>query len=498
MGVFFELNLNYLKIRSFSQKLTANKLGKCIYLTFMNKWLFVGIYIMLMIVIAFMPIYHNLSHFWAVVLAAIVAAIENMLDKFRLYITLFFSNKWIIIIVTSVLTLISLFIMVLSLQANNFDFRRVIDMMQFVLQGAIIGVILRQLFLSVVLNSLFGRSARIQRLLLMLGLAVVIWLFPANSRYSLFQGFYILGVAFGLIAHIAWRSLLHNRNRKSRYSRGVMKMIEGNDTRLTTDEENAYKLFIGNKRRKFNSLFRTLENDEKLTPRLKILKAHSFRVAGKYADALLVVDNELENDNRETNFDDLFLLQKALAHSELNENEKMYNALNKGLHLKKDNFLLRATLALRLAEELSLENIQLNEESRRPLRIFREALFKNTSEAGFEVLSDLFSNAIPIRWGFIQDVYGYTLLKAGDFSFSKDLFLNCIEKEPSFSSSYLHLGEWYVAWSMKDSKNAAKHLALAKDCFFLAESLEKNKSSRISKRAKAFRKKHCELDDNSS
>lgn len=422
----------------------------------MNSYLFYISYIVLMAIVAYMPVYNDFNHIWGPVLAMVVAGIENGLDRLRLYIALFFANTWVVYATTALFGMVGVGIIAYWVGRNSFSWNRVGDAIQFMLQGGVIGVLLRQLSLSVILNSLFGRSARIQRLMLMLGFAVVIWLFPVNSRYGVFQGFYIVGVSIGLVAHVVWRAILHRRYRLSRYGRGVMEMINGELGSLSTDEENAYKLFIKRKRRAFEKLIRKLEMAGPLSPRLRILKAHSLRVYGRYADALQTSENQLDNTDRDTSFDRLFLLQKALALNELGERQKMYDALKESKRLRDDNFLINATLALRMAEELPIENIRNTEESRFPVQLLRDAMLQNTSEASFEVLSDLFGDAIPIRWGFVQDVYGYTLLKAGDFSFSKDLFLNCIEKEPSFSSSYLHLGEWNIAWAARNRADSVK------------------------------------------
>jgi len=95
----------------------------------------------------------------------------------------------------------------------------------------------------------------------------------------------------------------------------------------------------------------------------------------------------------------------------------------------------------------------------------------------------LIGRSVPLSWGFIQDAYGYALLKAGDYTFSKSLFLDCIRKEPQLVSAYLHLGEWYLAYCL-NRKSSKERLTSANLCFSIALSLESTRPSRIARRAK--------------
>jgi len=431
-----------------------------------------------------MPIYHHLNVFIEIGLPLFVILIENIFARIHQYVTLFFARKLIIILIVSSITIVCSFIFIVSWinKSPEINIHLIISTLQFFMQGGIVGVVIRQLLLSISQNNLFGRSFRIQRLLFLLGVSVFVWLFPISQRYGDFAGFYMLGLTSGLIAHFLWRRILLKNIRLSRYGRSILEMIKGHSSDLSDNEKKAFLLFINQKWKKLDLFYDKIEENKESSPRLKILKACSHRVRGNYIEAIHYIDNELNNSQRNTDFDHLLYLQKALAHSELKEDTQMIEALQKAENMYPDNFSLKATLALRLAEEIPLETPYIDE-AQRPLELIREAIFLSSRDSNTELMANLLGRTLPFRWGFIHDVYGYTLLKSGNYLFSKDLFLSCIEKEPSFSSSYLHLGEWYISYNL-NRKKSKKNLRLAKLCLLIAWKLEKNKNSRISKRAK--------------
>lgn len=465
----------------------------------MNRILFVLLYVLLSALIASMPIYYGLNIALEIGIPVFVIGIEQIFNQLQLYVSLFFARKRLVISVVATFT----FAMSLLVIASTVDFDKqielsaIVPMIQFAMQGGVVGVILRQLLLSISLNNLFNRSYEIQRLLFLGGINIFLWLFPVVTGHGAFSGFYLLGFAGGLLAHFMWRRILLNRMRLSRYGRSVFEMIAGDKSQLSEVEKQAFLLFIHGKSRKLERLFQRLEKSS-MSPRLRILQACLLRTEGKYVEALHTVENALLAQERMPEFDHLLFLQRGLAHGELDENRRMYDALQQSDKMEPNNFLPKMTLALRLAEEIPLDAIGPSRESRRALRLMALALYNNASKPKSELLSELVGRSLPFRWGLVQDAYGYALLKSGDFAFSKDLFLSCIEKEPSFSASYLHLGEWYIAYYLH-RKPEKRALQLAHRCLSIAIKLEKSPNSRIARRANQFLRKYLstgpEMDD---
>jgi hypothetical protein len=216
-----------------------------------------------------------------------------------------------------------------------------------------------------------------------------------------------------------------------------------------------------------------------------------LRTRGDYEKILVNIERELNNDKRNKKLDTYLHLSKTLALGELNDMDKMFISLDEAQEtskkiLRTDCLLAKATLSLRLAEQIPLDGTD-----QKPLREIWTALNLHAKNASADLMAVVFGTAVPVTWTFLLDAYGYSLLKAGHKKFSKSFLTYCIIEDPGFSSPYLHLGEWYKIDAMTESnstdieKNERSH-RLATLCFQLALKLEGNKDSLIRRRAQSL------------
>ncbi|MGH1364903.1 MAG: hypothetical protein ACRBF0_15185 [Calditrichia bacterium] len=451
-----------------------------------------ALYIIILLFISYLSVYHQFSFLTGFLITVGVFTIENLVAGIQKHLSLFFAKKLLVISIASLIvySVVCLFYFLYPfLSANKSLLITLEGVFQYVILGLIVGTIFRKMLLSYSINHLFDRSTDIQRLALLSCIMIFLWLFPFAIYHQHYAVFYLFGFSGGLVLHFVLRRfVLHDAN-ISRRARTLLAMINNDSVELTETEKHAFKLVTGQKWKDLSKLFLKLEANKKMSTRLVIIKACMFRIRGKYADALVLLNKELSSETRDASLDNLLYLQKALALGEVEDDQAMYEVLELSEQRNSRCFLYQITRGLREAEklELHIEDIsKTSEERERPLELIRGALHKNALEKDAAVLSRLVGHSIPISWGFLQDAYGYALLKAGDFVFSKSLLLDCIENEPHISSTYLHLGEWYLAYRMNHPDREKHYSELAKLCFSIAIRLEGDRDSRIARRARSF------------
>lgn len=453
-------------------------------------------YLILLFFIESWALYNHFPIWVHIVLSLSVVAIENFLNHSQKYITLFFARKpFITGTVSAFMVIISMILIIKWFLINSWSFSLFVPILQFFLQGGIVGLSLRKLLMNLSISNLFGKSIKVQRLLLLLGIAIFLWLLPMGNNHEAFTGFYMLGFAFGFTSHFVLRRFFIDDVRLSRHAKNITEIV-GDEKNLSEDEREAIVYYANQKWNLLNNFFTNFD-ENKMSTRLKLLRSCMFRIEGRYSKSLEIIKDELLNPNRNKKLDSFLYLQEALAHSESEHDKQMYEALRESEKIKDDEMLLKITRSLRLAEKIPLKKNEhdMSTDIQHPLILIRDAMRINADAANHELLSKLVGKSLPLDSGFIQDAYGYALLKAGDFSSSKALFNYCIEKEPSFSSAYLHLGEWYLSFYYNNS-NSIRDKSLAKLCFSIALELEPGKKeSRIARRAKRFIE---ELPDNLS
>jgi tetratricopeptide (TPR) repeat protein len=453
------------------------------------KILWYSAYIVLLTFIGYLPHYYGLTKGFIIGLPVLVAVIEISLTSLQKHISLFFARKLLtlfVILAVLLLGTVLLFFrwrMVRNPGYPGFD--NPMLTIQFVLQGFVVGIAIRELLLNMSLNNLFGRLIEIQRILFLSGIVIFLFLMPPpSSRHGAFASVYVLGFGAGLFAHFLLRRL-SQRGEKVARQKNLLAETAAQNQNLSTTERRAVKHYINRKSRKLRKLYLSqLELNTTPSPRLAIIESCMYRMRGQYDSALLPLEKIAPNIGGSSYVNGLILLQKALVLSELGRDEEMYDALQRSLSHNPKCFLSNITLGLHLAEDLPPHEQPSEElgQRQKPITLIREAMQLNADARNSELLSNLIGYSIPLSWAFLQDSYGYALLKAGDYAFSKSLFLDCIRKEPNLTSAYLHLGEWYLSDCMNHDRSKER-LRLANLCFAIAISLEGKKKSRIARRS---------------
>lgn len=453
------------------------------------KILWLLAYIILLVSVAYLPHSYNAKVIYVVGLPVLVAVLETSLAYFQKHISLFFARKLLTMLMTLaliVLITLLLFYRWWTLPAAGFHFSPMMAV-QFGLQGFVVGIAIRELLLNMSLNNLFDELIEAQRLLFLSGTVIFLYLLPPpSSLHGAYSPVYMFGFGGGLFAHFLLRRLSQRGAKVARHGKLLLDMLVAENEALSSTEKVAVKYFIKRNWKKLHQLYlEHLEFVTTLSAKLAIIESCMCRIRGQYLLALKTIEKVVQTQSVDTYTNGLLHLQEALVRSELGEDAEMYAALKESLKKNPKCFLTNVAYGVHLAEDIPMRKEEHNDSTdiQTPVHLIREAMRLNANERNTELLSNLIGHSVPLSWGFIQDAYGYALLKAGDYTFSRSLFLDCIRKEPNISSAYLHLGEWYLSYSL-NRKPSKDRLTLANLCFSVALSLEGKKPSRIARRAK--------------
>ena len=363
---------------------------------------------------------------------------------------------------------------------------------QFLLQGIVVGAILRALFGSIALRTLLGASFDIRKLLLLAAVAVLLWLFPLSEAHGDYALFYIVGIGLGLLLHFTIRSGQHSR--ATRYRRGwtFAKMIREESNEYKGFEWEAIRLFSKQDWKRLSELIK--HHEKGMSTKLAIVKASMLRVQGKYHDILELVDHELMRLRNSGTTDSHLLLHRGLALGEISEENEaaMLESLEEALKAEPTCPLVRTALCLKKAEKVLDHSAVARSDRSEPLKLIQEALLfvgLDPRPAGLERVT---GGAIPINRTFLVDAYAYALVCLGEHRVSRSLLTLCIRDDPGFSAPYLHLGEWYLSFGPDhpDPRLRAEHKRLCKLCLLVVESLEGHRNSHMKRRAESLLEKH--------
>jgi len=369
------------------------------------------------------------------------------------------------------------------------------------LEGALVGVIIRVLVLTRFEQLLKGANIEIPRILLLIALTVSIWLFPLVPSHRSYAGFYIYGLGVGFFVHYLLRRKEHKRAEASRLGQYIVELL-GSAENISVQEDQIIRLYANQNWRALDKLFSN--NQRQRTTLLAIVKASMLRIKGQYGEARAIVERELDRKEHDEKQEQYLHLHRALNLADLKQWERMYASLENALKCGRD-LLTLVTMGLRLAEEVPLNPADVSAEHeakrQRALSCIWEALQIN-DVARPELVSSIIGRALPMTWTFLMDAYAYVLLKAGHVGFSKALLATCIYEDPYFSSPYLHLAEWSVAdvlrqqdlYTRKSANTSTKQLEamqaniersqrVGRLCLKIAIRLEKNKGSLTRSRA---------------
>lgn len=368
-------------------------------------------------------------------------------------------------------------------------------LIQFALQGALVGVIVRMLILAVFARLLRGGAVDTHRMMLLAALTILLWLFPLGESHRVYAGFYIYGFGIGFAIHYLVRNKEHTRAQAARHGRHIVELL-GSSVPLMPTEIDAVRYYATQNWRALRRLLKAHETDS--TTVLAIVKASRLRIKGRYAMARATVEAELEREGYDRSLETFLHLHRALSLADLGLKHEMQQALDKAMDCRKDCLLTRVTMGLRIAEELPLESdggASVSGDPRRQeaLRYIWEAL-KSSDVSRPQLIASIVGSAVPVTWTFLLDAYAYVLLKAGHIRFSRALLTECIYEDPYFSSPYLHLGEWCIADILRARHqtgagnslqgNVQRSQQVGALCLNIAIQLEGNRESLTRRRAK--------------
>lgn len=357
----------------------------------------------------------------------------------------------------------------------------------FFVEGFVVGAMVRTLFLAHFTRKLRGVDTDIQKLLLMVGLAVFVWLFPISQAHLPFGAVYLLGFGLGFYVHYMVRNIEHRFAQSVRQGQHIVQMFNSSRIHIEPVVMEAIRAYAHNRGRKLKSLLE--DRDHAHNPPMTILYASALRRKGDYSKALKQIEHALAQGRPASEYRTTLLLLKALCHADLNERKDMYSALKSAIRLDNECLLAKVSLALRSAEELSVKDIGKRRRATQKESILEgiwKAVKLNELELSIEPFLSVIESSVPVTWTFLLDAYAYVLLKYGRRKFSKSLLLQCIYEDPIFSSPYLHLGEWYEYEAQTRIDRDGEHdkvKNLAKLCYHITICLEGIKDSLIKRRA---------------
>ena len=380
------------------------------------------------------------------------------------------------------------------------DSQSVITLINFGLQGFVVGVLVRMLIRNMISRMLRGASVQFQRLILMMGVSVFVWLFPHGEVHYL-GSLYVLGFGIGFFIHFLFRNSVNNQARNARIYTHISTMLDTLDEDFKPYELEAIRLFSKHNWTRFDRILS--DHDDSLPPSLAILKAYKHRIKGDYPGALDTVNRELEVSKRPQRFDSVLYLHQGLAFGELGDVEKTLTSLNKAIEADPECLLAKAAKSLRLAEQISLrEDYSDSLGAKESLAEMWDTLKISETKPRRDVFKAMLESPGKVGWTFLLDAYGYVLLKSGRHQFCRSLLMHCIFEDPDFSSPYLHLAEWHIkdsygAQALNDKGRLLQDRSVALLCLHIALYFEGKRDSLIVKRARAFLKElnpHPEKD----
>ena len=429
------------------------------------------------------------------------------------------TQRWIVTTGVFVISIVLGAYLVKSLPSADFWHKKA-ELFQFLLQGALVGVIVRLLIVAMLEYLISGAAIEISRALLLTALSVLIWLFPLGETHRAYAGFYVFGFGIGFVIHYLVRNKEHKQAEEARLGRYIIEIL---GTKRTTGEENKIvRYYAGGK---WLRLDRLLRNYEAKSTLVETIKASRLRYKGKYAESRAVAQRELNRTGHDSEADASLYLHLALSLAdEADDNRKhVYEALEKALEYSKNFVLALVTTALRLAEEVPLgdekdadaeKDEKRTGDAKSALQLIWRALGINDTSPP-ELVAMIVGTTVPMTWTFFLDAYAYVLLKAGYVRFSRSLLAQCIYEDPYFSSPYLHLGEWCIAdilrsrrelrataktgfdssrsWRETLEATSERSQRVGRLCLHIAIKLERRRDSLTKRRAQSLLKEYDDI-----
>lgn len=421
---------------------------------------------------------HHLS-LWAILLTSLPLIAADIFSHYNVkwLAKIYTHRKFVAVTAFLVCTLCSFILYALFPFYTNYnDSGFFILATQFFFQGTVVGVVIRMLLLNLYANLIRAKSLHIAKLLIMIAWVVFIIMFPIADRHRNMSSIFVFGFGAGFILHYYARTQDKKDAQRVRLRQNILSLINlikndnGNSEinnkskKLTPEEEKAVDLYTNQKWKLLKKLLK--QHDESIT--LFFVRLSMYRKLHQYETVLGLIREKLddikknENDSIYKSHEHFFHLHFALNESERfnhlgswKNRQNIFKHLDIAYNLNPDCLLTCATYSLRLASEINKDSNSEDENQEykdKSLKLIWHAMKLYENPEHPRPVSLVTGMTVPVTYKFLLDTYGYVLLKNGMLRFSKALILQCIFEDPSFSSSYLHLAEWYIAYYQDTNK----------------------------------------------
>ena len=348
-----------------------------------------------------------------------------------------------------------------SLDANK-------SLLREILVGLGLGMITRMLLTHLSYQLIRDKDDFGSKILILLAYMAFLIMLPLNYRYYLCPFFFACGIGF--FVHYLTRHSERKNAGHSKLQRNIIQKMStltmANSYRLTSIEEQAIRDYAHRRWIRLRKLL-TMNPETEI---LFFIKLCTLTRLQEYDSALaLLSDKESEHPAWYEANEHFFQLHRALNkfrktgnNEHLRDVDEISADFLSAIKGDKHCLVSNALLALKQANDIDQgatdsKTIALNIEKGAIARRHIDQALKNYEqrERSVHPVSLLTGMAIPVTYSFLLDIYGYVLLKNDMVKLAKIQFIQCLYQDPSFSSTYLHLAEWYVRY-YKNEKHSEK------------------------------------------
>jgi tetratricopeptide (TPR) repeat protein len=370
--------------------------------------------------------------------------------------------------------------------------------LSFLVIGLALGLALRQCWQQMALLGLVGKR-RLSQILLVNALWSLGLIFYPRYPHQASVPWYLVGIAGGVLLHRGSRLRLTQAAAAYRRLEDIADAWPPREPAPPV-EQVALKLLAAGRQLpslKFRKLRRFIEESRSknvFTKRLALISASVFRLEGEWDRAMS--EASFGPSSPVEVADAHLLLLKVMSLDELGRSDEADAALHNILTstVGKDCPLANSLSALKLAESTISDSASITT-SKAPLHQMLKALDlrarilkgrkDNVTEGEESVnrfLGRFIEAGVPITASLTIDILGYCHLAAGYVEEAGVFFQRCLELDPAFSPTYLHLGDYFLfrnRLAYGSDVPSRGDLWHARACYHAAVWTERNPTSRI-------------------
>jgi hypothetical protein len=375
---------------------------------------------------------------------------------------------------------------------------------RFFLIGAIVGVVIRLVFVAYLMRVLRGVSTDEAEAALLAVVAGYLWIFPASPSHDMFAPFYLIGVAAGCLLHFLVRRGEQSSAREAQMRQSILIALDDVDGpwfhRKVGD---AIEMYIHQRWRALRKFFEAADLD---LPPLAVIHASMEWFLGEPRKALAIVDRELQRERVDEGYTTCLLILKALCHADLDQPAAALQAMELALTRRGACLLTKVLLALFIAWQVPLGGTRTPEQEARLARaldLISAALqqaeeYRRRGEAGDttrlhysngneRVTALLVGKALPVTRTFLLGTYAYISFRCGQVMLAESLLDDCLKRDQKCAYLHLYRGEVYLSLARtasNDEELLHKYRRRAGIALHIAIELERGRDSAVKRRAR--------------